>query len=358
MFSILKYQLELTVFFILLVMLSPSLILVLSTLGLAQAIFLVLYLLSLKKGNKEANSFLAFILLGLTIRVGKSVLNTYMDLEAWQRNLGISAILMVGPMLFFYGKAILNKQRKLTQKLLPHLVPFFLFVLLAGIIPNRHDFVSKLIYLLVFVHLALYIGFSAYGLWHKKDTTSPPIFIWYRNLVFGVALVCLFYIGNFLGAVPFYIGGAIFFSLLIYCFSFLLLKRHNFALEKYQASRLDTSETKQLVQKIKLLLEKDTLYLDPKLSLEKVAGRMGTSSRNVSRAINEHDGTNFSDFVNTFRIEKAKELLVSASYATEKIATIAYDCGFGNVTSFNLAFKAATKHTPSSYRKTFGGIST
>lgn len=260
-------------------------------------------------------------------------------------------------MLFFYGKAILTKQKKLTQKLLPHLVPFFLFVLLAGSIPNKHDLVSKLIYLLVFVHLAFYIGCSAYGLWQKKSATSPPIFVWYRNLVFGVALVCLFYIGHFFGWVPFYIGGAIFFSLLIYCFSFLLLKRHNFALEKYQASRLDTSETKQLVQKIKFLIEKERLYLDPKLSLEKVAEHMRTSARNVSRAINEHDGTNFSDFVNSFRIENAKVLLASPSHAHEKIASIAYDCGFGNVTSFNLAFKAATKHTPSSFRKTFGGLS-
>ena len=338
-------------------MVSSSLTLVLSTLGLAQAIFLVLYLCSLKKGNKIANYFLALILLGLTIRVGKSVLNTYLNLEAWQRNLGISAILMVGPMLWFYGKAILSKQKKWSEKLFPHLVPFLLFALLAGIIPNRHDFISKLIYLLVFVHLAFYIALSAHNLWQKRGITSPPIFVWYRNLIFGVALVCLFYIGNFLGLVPFYIGGAIFFSLLIYCFSFLLLKQHNFALEKYQASRLDTSETKQLVQKIRLLFEKEALFLDPKLSLEKVADRISTSSRNVSRAINEHDGTNFSDFVNTFRVKKAKELLVSESYADEKIATIAYDCGFGNVTSFNLAFKAVTKQTPSSYRRTFGQVS-
>ena len=338
-------------------MLSSSLTLVLSTLGLAQAVFLVLYLLSLKKGNKEANYLLAFILLGLTIRIGKSVLNTYMDLEAWQRNLGISGILIVGPMLFFYGKAILDKQKNLTGKLLPHLIPFFLFALLASVIPNRHDFVSKLIYLLVFVHMAFYITLSSYSLRKKKGVIRPHIYNWYRNLIFGVALICLFYIGNFLGVVPFYIEGAIFFSLLIYCFSFLLLKRHNFALEKYQTSRLDTSETKELVEKIKLLIEKDALFLDPKLSLEKVAEHVGTSSRNVSRAINEHDGTNFSDFVNSFRIEKAKVLLVTPSYANEKIASIAYDCGFGNVTTFNLAFKAATKHTPSSFRKTFGGVS-
>lgn len=111
------------------------------------------------------------------------------------------------------------------------------------------------------------------------------------------------------------------------------------------------------MMKIKELFENEKVFLDSKLTLEKVANLVDTSSRNVSRAINEHDGTNFSDFVNSYRIEKAKNLLTAKTHTKEKIAAIAYDCGFGNVTSFNLAFKAATKHTPSSYRNIFGPVS-
>ena len=73
---------------------AENIILVLSCLGLAQAIFLITYLLSLKKGNRLAHIVLALLILGLTVRIGKSVLNTYIILEAWQRNLGISAILL------------------------------------------------------------------------------------------------------------------------------------------------------------------------------------------------------------------------------------------------------------------------
>lgn len=69
------------------------------------------------------------------------------------------------------------------------------------------------------------------------------------------------------------------------------------------------------------------------------------------KVINEYEGKNFSEFVNQYRIAKAKALLADPGYGKEKIASIAYDCGFGNVTSFNLAFKAATQLTPTQYRE-------
>ena len=79
--------------------------------------------------------------------------------------------------------------------------------------------------------------------------------------------------------------------------------------------------------------------------------RLNRSSRDVSRAINENTQQNFSEYINGYRIKRAKRLLIDKEYRLEKIATVAYDCGFGNVTSFNLAFKSATQLTPSQYRK-------
>ncbi|MEX0361710.1 MAG: helix-turn-helix domain-containing protein, partial [Allomuricauda sp.] len=68
-------------------------------------------------------------------------------------------------------------------------------------------------------------------------------------------------------------------------------------------------------------------------------------------AINENEHKNFSEFVNEFRIEKAKQMLADPKHQQDKIVAIAYDCGFGNVTSFNLAFKAKTQLTPTAFRK-------
>ena len=107
------------------------------------------------------------------------------------------------------------------------------------------------------------------------------------------------------------------------------------------------------MQKIRTLFETEACYLNNDLNMTQMAKKIGIPSRELSQVINENEQQNFSEFVNYYRIQKAKNLLIDRSYAQEKIATVAYDCGFGNVTSFNLAFKSATQLTPSQYRNKF-----
>ena len=330
---------------------KSALILVFSCLGVAQAIFLCTYLFTLKKGNRLANFFLAFVILGLTIRIGKSVLNVYLNLEPWQRNLGISGILMTGPFLWFYGNALIVDRKHINVQDYLHLVPFLLFAIFSFAIPNDGSFWGYAVYILVFVHLAVYLVLSFSLLSRFGKEVHPQKSKWFRNLVLGVFLIWVFYMGNLAGLISFYIGGALFFSLLIYIFSFLFLQKHAFQLGKYNASSLDKSSSKQLMSSIKNLFAKEELFLDSSLSLESVAEKLNTSPRKLSQAINQNEHKNFSDFVNGYRIEKAKDLLQNHEYKNEKIVSIAYDCGFGNVTSFNLAFKAKTNLTPSQFRK-------
>ncbi|TMU54927.1 helix-turn-helix domain-containing protein [Flagellimonas algicola] len=325
--------------------------LVLSCLGIAQALFLFAYLVSVRKASDKTNIFLAFVILGLTIRIGKSILNVHFDLLPWQRNLGISGILMTGPFLWFYGKGLLVNQKKLSPKNYIHIVPFVLFALFCSLIPNDGRPISYVIYILVFAHLLLYLGLSTMVYLKGRKKVHPQRASWYRNLIIGVGLLWLFYMGNLAGLIPFYIGGAVFFSFLIYIFSFLFLQKHAFQLGKYNASTLNKSESGSLVKEAKALLIKEELFLDANISLESLAQRMQTPPRKLSQAINENEHKNFSDFVNEFRIEKAKQMLSDPKHQQDKIVAIAYDCGFGNVTSFNLAFKAKTQLTPTAFRK-------
>ncbi|BDW92515.1 hypothetical protein MACH07_13470 [Flagellimonas marinaquae] len=106
-----------------------------------------------------------------------------------------------------------------------------------------------------------------------------------------------------------------------------------------------------MMDSINMLFEEEEIYLNHKLSLQEVAQALKTSPRILSQVVNENKGMNFSEFVNFHRIEKAKKLLVSPNGKDEKIISIAYDSGFGNVTSFNVAFKSFTHLTPSQYRR-------
>lgn len=336
-----------------LIHLMDSIVLVLSSLGIAQAVFLCVYLLTLKKGNRKANLFLALVLLGLTIRIGKSILNVYLDLEPWQRNLGLSGVLLVGPFLWFYGRLLLRREKEIHNSNYGHLVPFLLFAVFCKFIPNGFGTLSYVIYFAVFLHLGVYLILSMLLMFRFKHQIGTSVWVWYRNLIIGVGLIWVFYMGNVLGIIPYYIGGAIFFSFLLYAFSFLLLKQPVFSLEKYKNSSMDTATSKKYMQHIRTLFESEALYLDSELHMAQVAQALGIPARDVSQVINENEQQNFSEFVNQYRIQKAKDLLVDSAYAQEKIATVAYDSGFGNVTSFNLAFKSATQLTPSQYRKKF-----
>ena len=326
-------------------------ILILCSLGIVQGIFLCFYLLTLKKGNRLAHRFLVLVILGLVLRIGKSILNVYLDLEAWQRNIGIAGILLVGPSLWQYGEALFHKKRKLYWTIYLHFLPYLLFTLLCWTIPNRGDSLSYFIYDAVFVHLLMYLIMATRLLVNNHKDNKPKIYKWYRNLLIGVVLIWAFYIGNIAGLIPFYIGGALFFSLLVYMFSFLLLRNHTFSLEKYTASTISQTTSMGIMDSINTLFEREEVYLNHKLSLQEVAQALKTSPRILSQVVNENRGMNFSEFVNFHRIEKAKELLVSPHGKDEKIISIAYDSGFGNVTSFNLAFKSFTNLTPSQYRR-------
>lgn len=67
--------------------------------------------------------------------------------------------------------------------------------------------------------------------------------------------------------------------------------------------------------------------------------------------INENQNQNFREFINYYRIEYAKNLLRNPEKKNEKISSIAFDSGFGSVTSFNIVFKKHTSTTPQLYRK-------
>ncbi|WP_282084860.1 helix-turn-helix domain-containing protein [Aquimarina algiphila] len=332
-------------------MLTTGLILILASLGLAQGLFLSFYLLRLKNGNNKSNIFLALFILGLTIRVGKSVLNYYMSLENWQNNIGISGILFAAPSLWFYGITLFEKSKSFSIKEYLHFVPFISFLFLIPLVPRNGNFESFWNYGIVVFYLLLYLILSWSNLYRNRLKIPKNVVHWYRNILIGATLIWLHYVVNLFDFTMYYIRGPIFYSFLIYVFSYLFLSHHKFNLQKYNSSNLNKKLSKMLFLEVKELFETEHIFLDNNLTLNMISKKLKIKAREVSQVINENAQQNFYDFVNQYRIEKAEVLLKDSKYANEKIATIAYDSGFGNVTSFNTAFKKKNGVTPSAYKK-------
>ena len=334
--------------------LNSNVILVLGCLGVAQSLFLSIYLLTLKTSRRSANVFLAIILLGLTIRIGKAVVFEYMYIGPWFRNLGISGFLLVGPAVWFYGRALFDKASGILEHAYMHFVPFVLFVAFSKTIPNDGSPVALFFYATLLFHLGVYLSLSWVLYTHVRATARRGLHSWYLGILIGVTLILMLYVGIFVRVVPLYLLGATAYSFLIYVFSFLFLKKHHFALDKYSQSSVDVSASKDLVLRVKSLFETEAPFLGSDATLLHIARRLNTQPRFLSQAINEVEGVNFSEFVNTYRVAHAKELLKDPDRIYDKIATIAFDCGFGNITSFNVAFKSHVKMTPSEFRKRQG----
>ncbi|MEM6735768.1 MAG: helix-turn-helix domain-containing protein [Bacteroidota bacterium] len=330
---------------------SDSVIFLLSGIGVIQGFLLSAYLFQLKSGKKKSNRLLGLLLLGITIRVGKSVLNYFFELDPYHRNLGLAGFLMVGPSLWLYGRSVLGFVNSKGWKIWIHYLPSALFILMGWLIPNQtNELTSRFIYSLVLLQLLIYLIFSfitASSFLLRKIR----LFKWYRNIAIGVLSIWLFYLGIFLKMIPVYIGGAIFYSFLIYCFSYLLLRFHHFNLEKYKGNAIHTDKADSMLAQLKGTLEGNQLFLKNDLTLNEVALRMNISPRKLSQLINEQTGSNFATYINGLRIEEAKRLLQDVEMKAEPISGIAFDSGFSNITSFNQAFKKFTCSTPSTYRK-------
>jgi AraC-like DNA-binding protein len=85
------------------------------------------------------------------------------------------------------------------------------------------------------------------------------------------------------------------------------------------------------------------------LSVAELAARHGCTPRFIQRLF-ESEGTTFTDYVVTQRLARVHRMLTDPRNANEKIAAIAYDSGFSDLSYFNRAFRQRYGETPSDVR--------
>lgn len=102
---------------------------------------------------------------------------------------------------------------------------------------------------------------------------------------------------------------------------------------------------------LKKIIEEQKLYLDPKLNLDGLAQRTELSARQLSTLLNQHGSTNFSGFVNYYRVEEFKSRLGNGDLGKLTIAGLAMECGFSSPATFQRIFKQFTGMSPSAFLK-------
>lgn len=119
--------------------------------------------------------------------------------------------------------------------------------------------------------------------------------------------------------------------------------------EKYSRSALDKEHSARIASKIENAMATKKLYLNSDLTLGDLAQAVGVPPNYVSQTLNETMGETFFDYVNKKRIDAAQTLLRESD---KTALDIAYEVGFNARSSFYKAFRRALGVTPGEYRQT------
>ncbi|HOP62392.1 MAG TPA: helix-turn-helix domain-containing protein [Spirochaetota bacterium] len=168
-------------------------------------------------------------------------------------------------------------------------------------------------------------------------------------------------------AIPGYLGGdsdSIRYSALLisvcFIFTYLVSMRYPHFLQllsmnvrkgAYSRSLLKGVDVDGLMKRLDEVMFNDKLFLDEEITLNRAAVMLDISRHQLSQLLNERLNMNFNTFVNTYRVEFAKELLIEKKEWT--VLNIAYESGFNSKSTFYDAFTKIAGVTPLQFRKNY-----
>ncbi|ACL01739.1 transcriptional regulator, AraC family [Desulfatibacillum aliphaticivorans] len=287
-----------------------------------------------------------------------------------------TAICCVGPLYYFYFTLLLHPEKRFSPRSLIHFIPAFgAFCAETGFQMLPLEFKTAwlnemfvqpprnaLMVLVVIgaVHAAAYISYLLkmdLGLvWNVKQVKNEL-----RGMlvidVLAILCVVALYIGfTFKILWLFHYGGLLLTVLTVSVFlgynrypGFLQLLQEEFEKKRYEKSSLTHVDVSAINESLHKLIAEEKIYTDCELNLAGLADMLSLSPHQLSEFLNERVQTDFRSFINSFRVEEAKKLLVQEP--DKNVLTICYDVGFGSKSTFNNVFKKETGQTPTQYRE-------
>lgn len=186
-----------------------------------------------------------------------------------------------------------------------------------------------------------------------------------KSILYATLLFSLLSAGSSLLAVPGYLSGKS--EYIMYCGvstsvciiilyltgarnpDFLQLLTQKVKKGIYTRSLLKAVDIDGIMKQLDELMRVEKLWNNDTLTLGDTAARLNISQHQLSQLLNERLSMNFNAYVNSFRIDEAKKLLVNSLDKT--VLFIAYEVGFNSKSSFYESFTRLTGISPLEYRK-------
>jgi len=366
---------------------------------------IVFSFLLLKKGiqnNNNANKWLSFLLFLCAMYIAPYMLGY----AGWYSRkvtreilyfIPFMQVLLIGPVIFFYTKSLLNSTFKISKKEYYHFIPALIYLVYSLIVfitdklildefyfhadsrdkdmANWYQIagIISMVYYLI-ASLKFYKNYKKL-VFDKVSFADSILFEWIPNFLIAflsivVLRVLLFLLnpewGNFGNQFWHYIA----FSIVVLYVSVngyanavkmsFLNDVNSESINVYQESdedyktKQDNTNLEEIEfwkDKILHLVENEKVFKNPTLTLSDLSKLLNTNTKNISKSINSGFDMNFNDFINHYRIEAVKEKLHKEEHKTSTLLGIAFDCGFNSKATFNRAFKKSIDLSPKDYLK-------
>ena len=303
--------------------------------------------------------------------------------------LPIDNALFFPPLFACYISLLLRKNFKVKYIHLMHLLPGFFFfsydlsiyLLTYGVqtivekdaIANSYYYVDINLFenIIVIISGCGYLFYSYNKLKQYKKLifevsheNNNPVYLWAKNIMLWICgltmilfinVVLQLYSGDSTAMLSVWKVMYLYIAVFIYYLGFWGYKKKDSEIynEKYSIESISKKHKMTgldlIEEKIKYKFEFDKVYLDPNLSISQLSESLGVSNEKLSFVINKKFNVNFRDLLNSYRINLAKEKLLSLENTHQTILSISYDSGFNSQASFYRAFKKFEGISPKNY---------
>lgn len=375
---------------------KSNLLIIVASVSVFISVLLAVFLLTVKTKNSVSNVLFAVFLIINAIDISDPLFNMVSDGPS---NLGVFKNMFVFlqiPVFYLYVLSVCYSDFKLKPQYLLHALPFLMANLTLlprfyGVdtaskihfIENRQSMIElKFNHILLHVQMVIYF-IAVFRVLRKSKTlylenyAGKNINSYYWLFQFTVVLCIVYGIALLKNILKFsdyvYISegikvGLLLLSLFIICWylfkalnhpelfrnvdSKLKLVSEMVSEEKNNEEPVTSDgEYNEDILRLKNYMVEKKPFLNSSLTIQEVSGDIGIPVRELSLLINHQLGQHFYDFVNTYRIENAMNILKDETKSKVTVLEILYEVGFNSKSSFNTAFKKHTGTTPTLYRK-------